>query len=71
MNNRRQCLFVCLLMILCVAMIPVCLYAEEYSLNDLYRIALQRAERIKISQEDLYIAKVGKDKAMALLLPKL
>jgi outer membrane protein len=71
MNNRSQCLIVYLLLVLCVAMIPVCLCAEEYSLNDLYRIALQRAERIKISQEDLNIAKVGKDKAMALLLPKL
>lgn len=71
MNNQRQCLFVYFLLVLSLAMIPVYLCAEEYSLNDLYKIALQRAERIKISQEDLLIAKVGKDKAMALLLPKL
>ncbi|MDI6891035.1 MAG: TolC family protein [Thermodesulfovibrionales bacterium] len=46
-------------------------FAEEYSLEDLYRIALERAERIKISEEDLYIAEKGKDKALSVLLPKL
>jgi len=40
-------------------MIPVVLYAAEYSLDDLYRIALKRAEKIKLSEEDLYIAKTG------------
>jgi outer membrane protein len=52
-------------------MIPVVLYAEEYSLDDLYRIALERAEKIKLSEEDLYIAKTGKEKALSLLLPRL
>jgi len=45
--------------------------AQEYSLDDLYRIALERAERIKISEEDLYITERGKDKALAVLLPRL
>lgn len=45
--------------------------AQEYSLDDLYRIALERAERIKLSEEDLYIAEKGKDKAVSVLLPKL
>jgi outer membrane protein len=44
---------------------------EEYSLNDLYRIALERAERIRISEEDLYISETQRDKAMAALLPRL
>ncbi|MEW6675200.1 MAG: TolC family protein [Nitrospirota bacterium] len=44
---------------------------EEYSLDDLYRIALERAEEIKISEEDLYIAERGKDKALSVLLPRL
>jgi outer membrane protein len=52
-------------------MIPVVLYAAEYSLDDLYRIALKRAEKIKLSEEDLYIAKTGKEKALSLLLPRL
>lgn len=47
------------------------LLAEEYSLNDLYRTALERSERIKISEEDFYIANRDKDKAEAALLPDL
>ncbi len=43
---------------------------EEYSLEDLYRIALERSERIKISEEDLYISERGKEKAFSVLLPK-
>lgn len=45
--------------------------AKEYSLNDLYRIALGRAERLRISEEDLYIAERGKDKAFSVLFPKI
>lgn len=47
------------------------LFAEEYLLEDLYRIALDRSERIKISEEDLYISERGKDKALSALLPTL
>jgi outer membrane protein len=43
----------------------------EYTLGDLYRIALERSERIKISEQDLFIAEREKDKAMSVLLPKL
>ncbi len=46
-------------------------FSAEYSLGDLYRMALERAERIKISEEDLYVAARQKDKALSLLLPKL
>jgi outer membrane protein len=45
--------------------------AEEYSLEDFYDIALKQAEKIKISEEDLYIYERQKDKALAALLPKL
>ncbi len=45
--------------------------AEEYSLEDLYSIALERSERIRISEEDLYISERGKEKAFSVLLPKL
>ncbi len=45
--------------------------AEEYGLEDLYRIALEKAERIKISEEDLFIAERRKDKALSALLPTL
>jgi len=47
------------------------LFAEEgYSLKDLYRIALERSEKIKISGEDLYVSEKGRDKALSSLLPK-
>lgn len=45
--------------------------ANEYTLEDLCRIALEQSERIKISEEDLHIAERGKDKAVSALLPKL
>ncbi|HQO63756.1 MAG TPA: TolC family protein, partial [Syntrophorhabdus sp.] len=46
-------------------------YATEYTLEDLYKIALERSEIIKISAEDLVIAENMKDKAMSLLMPRL
>ncbi|MCX5846047.1 MAG: TolC family protein [Deltaproteobacteria bacterium] len=71
MNGRCISLIVCFLLVLSVPMIPAVLYAAEYSLDDLYRIALERAEKIKLTEEDLYIAKTGKEKALSLLLPRL
>ncbi|BCB96749.1 outer membrane efflux protein [Dissulfurispira thermophila] len=64
------------ILLLCVVLIAVMLSvgissAQEYSLEDFYRIALKRSERIKISEEDLYIAERVKDKAVSVLLPKL
>jgi outer membrane protein len=46
-------------------------YAAEYTLEDLYKIALATSERIKISAEELVIAEKTKDKAMSLLMPRL
>ena len=40
---------------------------KPYSLDDLYRIALKRSEKIKISEEDLYIAERTKEKALSVL----
>jgi outer membrane protein len=45
--------------------------AEEYALSDLYQHALNNSEKIKFTQENLYIAKTGKDKAWSLLMPRL
>ncbi len=52
-----------------VMVIPHILYAVEYSLDDLYRLALERSETIKIAEEDLYISEREKDKATANLIP--
>ena len=50
---------------------PASLFAEEYSLDDLCRIALARSEKLKIAEENLAIAETGKDKAFSYLLPRL
>jgi len=45
--------------------------AAEYTLDDLYRIALERSEQIRISEEDLTIARIQKNQALSVILPKL
>jgi len=47
------------------------LRAAEYSLDDLCRIALTQSEKLKVAEENLTIAEVGKDKALSYLLPRL
>ena len=42
-----------------------------YSLVDLYEIALQHAEQIKIAENELFIAKKDEDRAFAVLVPSL
>jgi len=44
--------------------------AQEYSLGDLYQQALKNSEKIKYAEENLFIAKTGKDKAWSLLMPR-
>ncbi len=61
----------CILTIIIVLICSTSCFGVEYSLDDLYRIALERSERIKISAEDLVIAEKTKDKAMSLLMPRL
>jgi outer membrane protein len=71
MNRGLPLLWLGFMMFLFLCVLPQELSAVEYTLADLYRIALQNAEQIKISQENLAIAETGKDKAMALLYPRL
>lgn len=71
MNHRNLFFTICISIMITIVMVSVCFAADTYSLGDLYRIGLERAEKVKISEEDLYIAERGKDKAMALLLPKI
>ena len=59
------------IVVIALAVVPTGALAEEYSLDDLYRIALQRSERIKVSEENLYISKLGKEKAFSVLIPRL
>ena len=50
---------------------PAALPAGEYTLGDLYKIALERSEKIKTAQENLTIAQITKSKAFSVLIPKL
>ena len=44
--------------------------AGEYTLEDLYRIGMQKSEKVKISGENVEIADSGKYKALSALLPR-
>lgn len=48
---------------------PFGVNAADYSLNDLYRIALEKSRTIKIAEEGLYISEREKDMARAVLMP--
>lgn len=50
---------------------PAPLIAEEYSLDDLFRIALSSSERLKVAEENVVIAEIGTDRARSYLLPRL
>lgn len=54
-----------------IVLMPFNLQAQEYSLEDLYKLALEKNESIKIAEEDLYISERQKDKAKAVLMPVL
>lgn len=42
---------------------------KAYSLNDLYELALSRAETVKIAQENVVIARKDKSRALSVLIP--
>ena len=50
---------------------PVLLRAETYTLRDLYRIALEQSEKVRISEENVAITGLTKDKALSVLFPRL
>jgi outer membrane protein len=57
-------------LILVLILGPPDLSATEYSLEDLFRISLEKSERLKIQEENYYISKQGQYKALAPLLPR-
>jgi outer membrane protein len=76
MNNENRLIFrnkVMKVVFTAIIFLGTCIngFAVEYRLDELYKIALERSERIKISEEDVYISEKNKDKAMSLLIPKL
>jgi outer membrane protein len=60
-----------LFLILLSVIAPCTAFPEEYSLDDLYNLAIQRSETIRIAEEDVFISERDKDRAMAVLFPKL
>jgi len=58
------------LAVLLAAATPAALRADEYALEDLYRIALARSEKLKVVEENLTISEIGTDRARSYLLPR-
>jgi outer membrane protein len=71
MKKKIYRMAACSLMVLLFTAAPTSIFAEEYSLDDLYRIALIRSEILKVAEENLVISEIGKDKALSYLLPRL
>src|SRR3990172_1108852 len=51
-------------------------YAEQadsriYGLDDVLMLAAERAERIRLSEEDIHLSEAARDRAIAALMPKL
>jgi len=66
-KHFKRVTFLLLPMLICsnVAM------AQEYSLGALCRHALKHSEKVKIAEENIYVAQMGKNKALSLLIPRL
>jgi outer membrane protein len=45
--------------------------AIEYTLSDIYEMALKSSEKIEMARENVYVAQMGKNKAWSLLIPRL
>ena len=64
--------FLLILAVVVFSLVSVNLYAETvYSLRDLCKIADKNALKIKIAQDDIYISKQEKQRALSVLLPRL
>jgi outer membrane protein len=71
-NGSFKTLIVSLSLLITMFLIPSHPFAEEsYSLQQVLRMASERAERLRLAEEDLFIVQLQKDKAEAALIPKL
>jgi outer membrane protein len=69
-NSRTEGILVFITLLLVFLIGPPELCATEYSLEDLFRISLEKSEKLKIQEENYYISEQGRYKALAPLLPK-
>ncbi len=66
---KKELIGICIVYLV-LAIIPRISSGEEYSLDDLYRLALTRSNSVKVAAENTYISEREKDRAMAVLIPK-
>ena len=70
MKQNWRC-FAAGVVLLTLAVSPSPLSAETYSLEDLYQIALASSEKLKLAEQNIALAKIGADKAISYLYPRL
>jgi outer membrane protein TolC len=63
--------FIAGIVLLTLAALPTLLFAESYSLEDLYKIALTSSEKLKLAEQDIALAEIGTNKALSHLYPRL
>ncbi len=71
MRRKHQLLLAGVVCLFLAVAAPAPLVAEEYSLDDLFRIALSSSERLKVAEENVAIAEIGTERARSYLLPRL
>lgn len=69
--KKRLLNFLCIFCLQMILAPSISSAGGEYTIDDILNLAIQKAERIRISEEDVFIAHMGKDKAQSLLIPKL
>ncbi len=80
MNRKMQTRSIVILIILAIfflselnaaAVEGVLSRGKTFSLPDLYRLALKRSEQIKISEENVFIAEMNRERALSVLIPEI
>ncbi|MCK9195667.1 MAG: TolC family protein [Syntrophales bacterium] len=71
MKKKSKCLVILAWSVLIALICNGQAVAVEYTSEELCRMALERSEKIKIMEDNVSIARTGKDKKMSALLPKL
>jgi outer membrane protein len=69
--KKRACLVCMLLAVLLLPAGSFPVFADDYSLDEAFRTALRNSEKIRLSEENVVIAETTRQKAWAVLIPKL
>jgi outer membrane protein len=59
------------LLLVLFSVMPLSSHAGEYSLGDLYKLAMERSEKVQIASENVTYYKLDKNRAISMLMPKL